>query len=375
MISPEDRAWEVVRRAFDERTPVTRRRAPRTRLVLAGAVVVAAVVAGAAVTPSGRAVFRSVREAVGIEHAAPALIALPGGGRLLVESVANGGTWLVDADGKKRDLGPYTDAAWSPHGLFIVATRGNELLALDDRANVRWTLSRIDPSWPVWTGTRTDTRIAYVSASGLRVVAGDGTGDHLLDRFGGGVPPAWNPSPDARFELAYYTGGAIVLRHADGRLVWRHAISLLPAGLAWSSDGRYLAVRSASRVLVLDAAGRLRRTISTPGAFVAAAVFAPGSHRLALSLRRARRSEVRIVDVDRPAEPAGRLVLAGPGDFGDVAWGPHGRWLLVTWPAANQWVFLQGARTRAVGNIEAQFPRPDRRPPELQVAGGWCCPG
>src|ERR671922_239054 len=40
------------------------------RLLLAGAVAVAAVLAGAALSPPGRAVFRQVREAVGIEHAA-----------------------------------------------------------------------------------------------------------------------------------------------------------------------------------------------------------------------------------------------------------------------------------------------------------------
>ena len=73
----------------------------------------------------------------------------------------------------------------------------------------------------------TDTRIAYIAASGLRVVAGDGTGDHLLDAYAGDVPPAWDPT--RLHTLAYYSGGAIVLRQANGRLVWRAPITVTPA--------------------------------------------------------------------------------------------------------------------------------------------------
>jgi hypothetical protein len=368
-MTPEDRAWEVVRRAFEERTPAPGRRRASRRLVSAAAAAALAVVIGAALSPPGQAVFQRVRKAVGVEHAAPALFSLPAAGKLLVVSADRGGVWLVRDNGFLRRLGPYDDASWSPHGLYVVATQGNRLLALDADGGVRWSLARHDPSSPTWEGTRTDTRIAYEAASGLRVVAGDGTGDHLLDRFGS--LPAWDP---ARLHvLAYYTGGSIVLRRADGNEeLWRRTITTMPNGLHWSTDGRYLAVFSAKRIVVLDAHGRVHRTISMLGAELLSGSFRPRSHDLAVVVRLPGRSEVRLVDVDRPG--AAPLLFAGPGDFGDVAWSPAGSWLLVNWPAANQWVFLHGSRARAVGNIRQQFPREDGLGPMLELAGRWCCP-
>lgn len=360
MNAAEERTWEVVRRAYLERTP----KRPRARrpLLLAGiAAGLTAAVAAAVLSPPGHAVFERVRRAVGVEHAAPALAALPGGGRLLVVSPERGNVWLVDGDGAKRDLGSYADAEWSPHGLYVVATRPDELVALDPQGHVHWTLARHDVSWPRWEGTYTDTRIAYDSASGLRVVAGDGTDDHLLDAYGGGIPPAWDP---ARLHtLAYYSGGAVVLRNADsGRVLWRRDVDVAPYDLEWSSDGRLLAVVSPRRVVLLDGDGHPRGTIEPHGAQYLSAAFAPRSHRLALAVRLASRSEV-LVD--------GRLVFAGPGVFGGIAWSPTGSWLLVDWPTANQWVFLHGSRAHAVANIERQFPRPDGRPPMLEIDGRW----
>lgn len=368
-MTPEDRAWEVVRRAFEERAPRAPRRRAANRLVPAAAVALAALVVGAALSPPGQAVFQRVRKAVGLEHAEPALFSLPASGKLLVVSAEHGGVWLVRDNGFMRKLGPYDDADWSPHGLYVVATHGDRLLALDPDGDVRWSLARRDPSSPTWEGTRTDTRIAYESASGLRVVAGDGTDDRLLDRFGS--LPAWDP---ARLHvLAYYTGGAIVLRTADaGKLLWRRPITVTPTGLEWSRDGRYLAVFSPKRIVVLDAEGRVRRTISMLSAELLAGSFRPGSHDLAVVVRLPQRSEVRLVDVDRPGSAP--LLFAGPGDFGDVAWSPNGRWLLVNWPAANQWVFLHGSKARAVANIRQQFPRDDALGPTLELAGRWCCP-
>ena len=161
----------------------------------------------------------------------------------------------MHADGLKRRVGSYEDAAWSPHGLYLVATRRNELAAIGPGGGVHWTLARRDVHYPSWEGTRTDTRIAYLAAGGLRVVAGDGTGDHLLDRHAQDVPPAWDP---ARLHvLAYVSGGSIVLRRANGPIIWRAPVGAPPTRLEWSSDGRDLAVVSARRIVVLDAGGRV----------------------------------------------------------------------------------------------------------------------
>jgi hypothetical protein len=369
-VTPEDKAWEVVKRAFDERTPAPRRHASN-RLLLAGFATAVSVVVVAALSPPGRAVFHSVREAVGIEHAQPALFSLPAPGRLLVVSSDNGGVWLVKSNGFLRKLGPYSDAEWSPHGLYVIATEGNELVAFDLDGGVRWKLARHDPAAPRWEGTMTDTRIAYLAASGLRVVAGDGTGDHLLDAYAGEVAPAWDP---ARLHtLAYYSGGAIGLRRAGGSLVWRAPIKVLPAALEWSSDGQYLAVRSTKQIVVIDQRGRVHRTISMLGAELRQATFKPGTHEVAVVVRAAGRSEVRIVDVDHPGHA--RLLFAGPGTFGDVEWSPAGDWLLVNWPDANQWVFIKGKQVRAVGNIREQFARADGLRPFLELSGRWCCSG
>ena len=90
------------------------------------------------------------------------------------------GVWVVQEDGSKRLLGEYREASWSPFGRFVVAVRENELAALEPDGDVRWTLPRRDVTSPSWAGTETDTRIAYFDGSGIRVVAGDGTGDRLL---------------------------------------------------------------------------------------------------------------------------------------------------------------------------------------------------
>jgi len=368
MNEAQERTWEVVRRAYEERPP----RLPRARkgLVLTLVAVSVVVAAAAVATPSGHAVFERFRRAVGVEHAAPALFSLPAQGRLLVVSAGRGGVWLVQADGLKRRIGAYDDAEWSPHGLYLVATQRDELVALGPDGTVRWILARRAPRAPRWEGTRVDTRIAYLTAGGLRVVAGDGTGDRLLDRHATAAPPAWDPK--RLHTVAYSVRGAIVLRNADtDRVVWRVPVSVSPSALDWSSDGKLLAVEGTRRVVVLGADGTERRTISMLGSRFADVAFKPGTHELAVSLHPPGRSEVRLVDVDHPGRS--KLLFAGPGAFGGLTWSPAGAWLLVTWPTADQWVFLHGTRVRAVGNIRQQFPRADRIPPLLQVAERWCC--
>ncbi len=368
MNQAEERTWEIVRRAYEERAPRPFPRRASNGLLLA-ALAAVVVVAAAVLSPPGRAVFERMREAVGVEHAAPALFSLPASGRLLVVSPRHGGVWLVRDDGLKRRLGSYHDAAWSPHGLYLVVSRTDELAAVTAGGDIRWSLARHGVHDPAWEGTRTDTRIAYIAESGLRVVGGDGTGDHLLDRDARDVAPAWDP---ARLHvLAYWAGRAVVLRRASGQVVWRTPVDLLPASLAWSSDGRRLAVVSPRRIVVLDANGRVLRTISMLGAVLRQAAFRPASHLLAVTVHLSGHSEVKLVDVDRPGRS--KLLFAGPGAFGDIAWSPDARWLLVDWPTANQWVFLHGSHVQAVGNIREQFSEADHLAPPLELSGRWCC--
>ena len=205
-----ERAWQVVRTAYETRQPVLWPR--RHARPLLAAAVVAAVVA-AALSPPGRSVIHSLRKAVGVQNAQPELFSLPAPGQLLVTS--RGGAWIVHSDGSRRRLGAYRDATWSPHGLFVAATRKNELLALDPQGHVRWSLARRSARLPSWGGTRTDTRIAYLSGGKLRVVAGDGTGDQAI---GAAAPiaPAWRPGPERVLAYAASRGGAVVRRPRHG---------------------------------------------------------------------------------------------------------------------------------------------------------------
>ena len=90
-MTPEERAWEVVSRAFEERTPQPR---PRRRPTLA--VVLAALAVALGLAAAGLSASQSVRRALGVEHAAPALVRLPTAGRLLVNSSA--GPWTARSD-------------------------------------------------------------------------------------------------------------------------------------------------------------------------------------------------------------------------------------------------------------------------------------
>jgi hypothetical protein len=78
---------------------------------------------------------------------------------------------------------------------------------------------------------------------------------------------------------------------------------------------------------------------------------------------------VLLYDARRP-RAAPRRLFVGAGPFAGLAWSPDGRWLLLDWPAADQWVFLRadGRSIRAVANVSEQFR--SRTSPRIQ---GWCC--
>lgn len=303
-----ERAWSVLESAFAEREPAERR-AHRWRPAVAIAVVAAAL--AAVLSPPGRAVLDNLREVVGVERAQPALFSLPSDGRLLVASDA--GVWVVQRDGSKRLLGAYREASWSPFGRFVVAAKANELAALEPDGKVRWTLARRGVRTPRWTGTDTDTRIAYVDSSGLRVVAGDGTDDHLVVPGYRG-PLAWRPG--SGFVLAY--------RSRPGRITLYDVV--------------------ARRVVERSTRGRV-----------------DSSDQLGSLRHRGQATEL---------VAGGRVVFRTPGRLDDVTLSPDGSWLMAGWPAADQWVFVRkdGSGLRAVANVSEQFR--SRAFPRVE---GWCC--
>jgi hypothetical protein len=363
----EDRSWEVVRFAYLERTPVPNRpsyRRPASALA-AGVVLLGAL----ALSPAGATVGRLITRALGVENAAPALSSLPAPGRLLVSR--SEGSWIVNGDGSISRLGQWPQASWSPHGLYVTVIRGNRLAAVDPRGAIQWALVRRgvrDPRWYPPVGYR----VAYLSGMDLRVVAGDGSGDHLLAARVADVAPTWRPSHP--YQLAYITSaGRVVVRDADtGRIAWTVRVSSPIVQLAWSPDGQRLLALSRTSVRVYGANGARKASFAMPGGLPAIdGALSPDGQTLALVLGLSG-SDVVIEDLS-VRHPAPRRVLPGPG-LRQVVWSPNGKWLLVSWPVANQWVFVRVAaapRIQAVSRIAQQFGSASGHGfPELD---GWCC--
>jgi hypothetical protein len=114
-IEAQRRAWALVRASFDAREPVSWQRRNRRPLLVVALVLL--VLLAAFLSPPGRALVGSVRDAVtpdkNTPKPKPALTALPAGGSLLVNS--SKGPWIVHPDGSMRLLGPWGEGAWSPN--------------------------------------------------------------------------------------------------------------------------------------------------------------------------------------------------------------------------------------------------------------------
>ena len=354
------RAWSVVFVSFADRQPVER---PSRRLRVALAVAIVATALAAVLSPPGQAVLDEIRQTVGIDRAQPALFSLPSPGQLLVASDA--GIWVVQENGSKRLLGPYREASWSPFGRFVVAARENELAALESAGDVRWTLSRPGVRFPRWTGTERDTRIAYVDRTGIRVVAGDGTGDRLVVPGARG-PIAWQPRAGFVLAFADPRGRVLLIDTGSADVLWRGNRDGRVVALEWSSDGRRLvALRTQARddISVYTARGALFTGFRALRGAVSAVAVEPQSHEQAVAVVTNGRSQLLMPGVRRSA-------LSGPGALEQLAWSPDGRWLLVGWPSADQWVFVRadGNRIRAVSNVAEQF-----RSGSFPRVEGWCC--
>jgi hypothetical protein len=361
----EQRAWRVVQAAYLEREPVPSRARPRARLAIVP--VLAVIAAGAVLSPAGATVGRFITRALGVRHAAPMLSSLPTPGRILLSGPA--GTWTAAADGSIRRLGDWTQASWSPRGLYVAVASGDRLAAVDPRGNVHWAISRPDVSDPRWFSP-SGYRVAYLSAGTLRVIAGDGTGDRLLARNVASVAPAWRPGYS--FQLAYVTAdNRLVVRDGDTQqLIWTRRLQARPRELLWSGDGRRLVVVGSHALLTYTGDGRRHATLHLPGGTAGDAALSPDGKLVAVVLGG---RQLVAVEAGSPNSPV-RQLLAVAG-LRDVDFSPNGRWLVVELPAADQWVFVRalGApRVAAVARIAQQFSsgQATKAFPRLE---GWCC--
>ena len=214
---------------------------------------------------------------------------------------------------------------------------------------------------PSWTGSATDTRIAFVTDSRLHVVGGDGRGD--IDAGGMPAPndvaPAWRPHRP--FELAYVdTRGRVRAFAVTGPgISWTSAP--IPTGrqLVWAPDGSRLLVVASDRLVSLRGSDGRATERSIPG--LTAAAFAPDG-RLAIARTRGNRSELLVGGVVR---------FSGTAAIGELAWSPDGRWLLLSLPEADQLVFVRARgryALRAVAQVKGQF-----RSRSFPAIRGWCC--
>lgn len=376
------RTWAAVERALEAapERPVARapRRRARRALVAATLVLVAAL--AVAFTPPGEALADWLRRTVAPSRppaTAPARPQLPVGGRLLVEAPPYGLS-IVEADGRRRRLGAWYDAVWSPHGRFVAAVSGQRLAVLDRRGAVRWSLRRpFELREPAWAP---DGRmVAYRSANGLRVVAGDGTGDRLVAGPMGFGRPAWRPGAGHVVAWADRGGRVRLLDVASGRTSWVSGGGPQARFLVWSRSGSTLAAVSGHSVRLFDRGGRLLRRIRMArGQSIEAATFARrGSGPLTLAVHDFRRGWSEIV-LTAARGPGGlRRMFSGRGRMIDLAWSPTGSWLLVAWRGADEWLFLHSAAVDRVTAIEdvTRFVNP--RAPGLWAfprLRGWCCP-
>ena len=150
--------------------------------------------------------------------------------------------------------------------------------------------------------------------------------------------------------------------------------SARPAALEWSADGRYLLARGSHTIELFDSNGARLTPLGPGAAPVTDAAFSSRGHSIAflqqVPIKQGHRSFLWVFPRIQPDATRAYRVFAGTGLFGGVEWSPDGRWLLLDWDSADQWLFIRSAtvkRVTPVSNVTASFGH------DVRLAG-WCCP-
>jgi Tol biopolymer transport system component len=139
-----------------------------------------------------------------------------------------------------------------------------------------------------------------------------------------------------------------------------------PLLLLWSPDGSRLLGVGRDTIDVRTAALALVQAQVLQHGTIAAAAWAPRGRRYAFVVHDARRDRSAVVVQGEAETP-----FQGTGRVDGLVWSPDGRWLLLAWRTADEWVFAPaggGERIRAVGSISAQF-----HSASFPRLAGWCC--
>jgi hypothetical protein len=337
----EERSLAIVRAAYADHVPLRPSRGAR-RFGVAVACGAAALAIG--LSPAGARVGDLVSDVFsnspGEPHAKPTLRALPAPGQLLVDSTS--GIWIVRDDGSRRRLGSYDEASWSPHGLYVIAAKDRTLTALSTDGDVQWTFPTPGVARdPRWTGSTTDTRIAYRSGHDLRVIVGNGdpATDRLIAHDVAPAAPAWRPHG---FVVAYIAAGGAV-----------HAVD----------------VDTGERVPVTP--GDRRRLSPSPATVPAGSALAPDGQRVA-SIERSPTGRARLTVSDAAGGGGTKVLFLARGRLTGPTWSPDGRWLLIGWPAADQWLFVNADHPKDIWPFDAISRQFDSK--RFPRVSGWILP-
>lgn len=383
-----ERGLEVVRAAHAGERRMPNRRRPALRAGFAAAV--AALAAVLMLTPAGASVRDWIEDAVTVEEERIPPVRLPADGSIL--TVNRDGAWVLAADGSRRRLGDYEQATFSPNSLNLAVVAGEQLMAVDPRGDLQWSISKpgrpiADPAW-----APSALRIAYRAGSQLRIVEGDGSPDRLVSARVAAVAPAWRPYvPDEpeRDLLAYADadadGAVRILDAVESGGGLSVPVEGAVRGLTWLDDGR-LVVATDRAIEVLGADGaRLARIPQPRDRRVVDLEAEPGAARIALVRARAdgggQTSELALVRLEPGAERAS-TIFSGSGPIAGIAFSPDGEWLAVGWPQADSWLFERPLeleklveRTEAAAAISSQFSPPDAvREPGFPEVVEWVLP-
>jgi WD40 repeat protein len=207
-------------------------------------------------------------------------------------------------------------------------------------------------------------------------VGGNGEGDRLVAQRVAPVAPAWRPGEERLLTYVDGSGRIHLVGTDDHRERWRTGPAQPARGLEWSNDGKWLLAWSPNLIRLYGAGGRLNTAIRVPkrSYAVLAATFKPGTRSIAYAAFGKKTGKSSVFVFKRNSIER----FSGVGRFTKLTWSPDRNWLLVSWPSADQWVFLEipggVRRIDAVGGIAAEFD-PGAVGGAFPLVEGWCCAG